>query len=86
MGTLTFEMEIHDQPDVLVRIMETMHRQGGHVRSLQVDPGTPWATTRVTVQELANYGLVSQKLEKLIDVRRVRILSQNKVTVPSEEK
>jgi acetolactate synthase regulatory subunit len=76
MDELTFEVEIRDQPDVLVRIMQTIHRQGGHVRSLQVEPGARWASVHITAQGLTNYNLVIQKLAKLIDVRRVRLVTK----------
>lgn len=68
----TLELEIHDQPDVLVRIVEIVHRRGGHVRELKITPGKPWAEMRATVQGVDNLTQTARSLEKLFDVRRAR--------------
>ena len=66
------ELEIHDQPDVLVRIIQVIHRRGGHMRELKIKPGRPWAELHATVQGVDNPTQVARSLEKLFDVRRAR--------------
>lgn len=71
----TFTLDILDQPDVLVRIMQIIHRRGGHVRTLRVDPEQPWAKVQIVVQGVDNPNHIAHALEKLVDVRRVNIVA-----------
>lgn len=68
----TIILAIHDQPDALVRIIQVIHRRGGHVRSLRITPGHPWATMRITVQGITNPERMIASLEKLVDVHDVQ--------------
>jgi acetolactate synthase regulatory subunit len=76
MQEVAFELEIHDQPDVLVRIIQIMHRRGGHIRQLQIDPGEPWALAKVIVNGIANPEQITLALEKLIDVHHVEVVTK----------
>lgn len=76
MNVHTYTLDIRDEPDVLVRIIQIMHRQGGHIRSLTVETGGRWAHVHIAVEGITKPGLVTQKLEKLVDVGRAHITAQ----------
>jgi acetolactate synthase regulatory subunit len=75
MSEQTFLLEIHDQPDVLVRIMQVIHRRGGHIRYLKVEPERPWAKVNLQVEYLDNPSQITRSLEKLVDVHRAHLVT-----------
>lgn len=75
MSEYVFSLEIHDQPDVLVRIMQAIHRRGGCIRSLRIEPQQPWAKMHIRVQGVNNPDQIARTLEKLVDARRVRTVT-----------
>jgi acetolactate synthase regulatory subunit len=78
MGHYTyFLIEARDCPDVLVRITQALHRRGGHVRSLYVEPrDAPWSYVHLHAFDVERLDLVVKHLEKLVDVRQVRHAKQ----------
>jgi acetolactate synthase small subunit len=77
MNEQTFNIEIHDQPDVLVRIIQIIHRRGGHIRSLQIETEAPWSKAHVIARGISNPSQIAKSLEKLIDVRRVHVITSS---------
>jgi acetolactate synthase regulatory subunit len=75
MSLQTFNLEIHDEPDVLVRIMQIIHRRGGRIRLLRVEPGRPWAEVHISADQVETPTQIAKSLEKLVDVRRVHIVT-----------
>lgn len=69
-------LEIRDQPDVLVRIIQVIHRRGGRIRSLQVATGAPWAAVHISAEDMENPLQVTRSLEKLVDVHSARFITE----------
>jgi acetolactate synthase regulatory subunit len=74
MSKLTFRLEAQDEPDVLVRIIQVIHRRGGHIRSLQVEPDQPWAIVRISAEGIKDANQIALSLEKLVAVHRAQIV------------
>ncbi len=77
MSDVKFELDVQDMPDVIPRIVQTIHRRGGSVRSWVIAEGNPWAKVKITARGIENPGAIASNLEKLIDVHRVQIVSSN---------
>jgi acetolactate synthase regulatory subunit len=68
-------LEAHDQPDMLVRVIQTIHRRGGHVRDIKIVPADSWAEVRIILEDVDNPQQVARSLEKLIDVRSAHFVT-----------
>lgn len=75
MKEVVFDLEVHDVPDILPRIIQTIHRRGGSVRSWSITMEKPWARARISVHGVDNPNAMIRNLEKLVDVRRVHAIA-----------
>ena len=73
----TIEMEVRNQPGVLVRVAHVFARRGCNIRSLHVEPHTDeqWSTMTIVVLSVPQIEQISQQLQKLVDVANVKTRS-----------
>lgn len=69
------EMEVRNQPGVLVRIAHVFARRGCNIRSLHVEPhdDETWSTMTIVVRNVSHVEQIVSQLQKLIDVSSVKV-------------
>lgn len=73
--TYTLTLLVRDAPGVLVRVAQVFARRGCNISSIHVTPHNdePWSNMRITVQNVSRMDQIVHQLEKLIDVKSVRV-------------
>jgi acetolactate synthase-1/3 small subunit len=67
---------VRDAPGVLVRVAQVFARRGCNINSVAVAPmdDTTWSIMTIGVYNVKNMDQIVHQLEKLIDVKSVRIV------------
>lgn len=76
--TYILTLLVRDAPGVLVRVAQVFARRGCNINSIHVTPSSeqPWSNMQITVTNVARIDQIIHQLEKLIDVKSVRVEEQ----------
>lgn len=71
----TLTLQVRDAPGVLVRVAQVFARRGCNISSIHVTPhhNEPWSSMVISVRNVARIDQIVHQLEKLIDVKSVRV-------------
>lgn len=71
----TLTLLVRDAPGVLVRVAQVFARRGCNINAITVSPHTEqsWSIMTVVVYNVARIDQIVHQLEKLIDIKSVRI-------------
>ncbi|MBX6333815.1 ACT domain-containing protein [Candidatus Saccharibacteria bacterium] len=66
---------VRDAPGVLVRVAQVFARRGCNINAIHVTPHDDgiWSDMRIAVRNVARMDQIIHQLEKLVDVRSVRV-------------
>lgn len=71
----TIILQVRDAPGVLVRIAHVFARRGCNISSIQVKPHADgiWSDMTIEARNVMRITQIVQQLEKLVDVKSVRV-------------
>ena len=76
----TLTLQVRDAPGVLVRIAHVFARRSCNISAIKVTPHAEggWSDMEIQVRNVMRLDQITQQLEKLVDVKSVRVHDEEK--------